>query len=92
MLILTGISGFLTGGIFPCSVSIINKKKNDTGKVAAISDALDHLGGAVGALLTGSFLIPLYGINKTAVILVILQISAFSILTANIVRKNRIID
>lgn len=92
VLILTGISGFLTGGIFPCSVFIISKKKNDTGKTAAVSDALDHMGGAVGALLTGTFLVPLYGIHKTAVILAILQISALIVMAGTIIRKKKNIN
>lgn len=92
ILILTGISGFLTGGIFPCSVFIINKKRNDTGKVAAVSDALDHLGGAVGALLTGTFLVPLYGIQNSAVMLVIFQTSALIILAGTMIRKKNIIN
>ncbi|MEN8154788.1 MAG: hypothetical protein ABFR75_12285, partial [Acidobacteriota bacterium] len=89
VLLLIGLSGFLTGGIFPCSVFIINLKKKDPGRVAAVSDALDHLGGAAGALFTGTFFVPLFGIKYTTIILVLFQLSAMITLAGAKIGKSR---
>lgn len=68
-LIMVGV-GFLTGQVFPLSAALMSREgKQDIGTSAAQVDAADHLGGSLGALLMGTFLIPILGIvNSCALI------------------------
>jgi hypothetical protein len=63
------LTGWCVGGVFPAAwqmgVAAGLRKSGST----AVWDALDHVGAAGGSLLTGVILIPVLGIEGTALIL-----------------------
>ncbi len=58
-------SGILTGITFPLSSKVLENYGQDIGSSVSKVDAADHLGGSIGAILVGAFLIPILGIPKT---------------------------
>jgi len=63
-LVFTG--GLLTGAGFPLAVAIYRSSGEDTSRSVGWLEAADHLGGAMGGLIAGSFLAPLLGFRSTA--------------------------
>jgi len=64
------VTGCLVGAVFPVAVAVLAERQSgDGGKVVALADAADHLGGAVGAFLPGVLLFPLFGVFWTCVLL-----------------------
>jgi spermidine synthase len=61
------LAGILTGMEFPVATRLYLDRIDETmiGKAGGRIDAADHLGAAFGALITGVFLIPLFGLTKT---------------------------
>lgn len=55
----------LMGGLFPTLVSAFNRQRGDLGTRVGIVYALDTLGGAVGASLSGFLLIERIGLTRT---------------------------
>lgn len=74
--LLVVFTGFLTGNVFPMSASLLEKWGVKPGTSAALTESMDHLGGCMGALLVGTFLVPLLGFAKCLLILAVLQILA----------------
>lgn len=70
-------AGILTGMEFPLVTGILIAKGGTSGLVAGIVDGLDHGGAALGALLTGTLLVPLLGISQSCLI-----IAAFKVCSA----------
>ncbi|MEW5895548.1 MAG: hypothetical protein AB1650_07325 [Candidatus Omnitrophota bacterium] len=63
------IAGFLGGAQYPVAIALKKKIAGETEmKSAGFLYALDVLGAALGALLTGVFLIPLFGITAVCVL------------------------
>jgi len=70
--ILLGLSGFLVGAVFPLSVTFMGREKS------GLVYSVDLLGGALGAFLTGAFLLPLLGLrNSSFLVALLLSVSAF---------------
>jgi len=72
-LYLAGLGG-LTGIQFPLAARCRLEIRQDTAGTAGVLDAADHLGAALGALLTGVFLVPVYGIAGPVIILAVLKL------------------
>ncbi len=69
---LVAVVGFLVGAIFPLSLNMsitVNSKEGNIGRSAGVIDAADHLGAALGAILSGAFLLPLWGLRTAGTIL-----------------------
>jgi hypothetical protein len=56
------LAGALTGAAFPLSARAHLALGGETARSGGVIQAADHLGGALGAALIGSLLIPLMGI------------------------------
>jgi len=63
------VSGLLTGAVFPLAASQHLDAGGSAGESSGWTDALDHFGAALGALITGTLLVPLLGIDKASVVL-----------------------
>ncbi|MFH1380273.1 MAG: 4Fe-4S binding protein [bacterium] len=63
------ISGFFTGWVFPCAVHHYYEAYAKIGKTAGMLDSADHIGAMTGALISGSLMVPLMGIEKSCVML-----------------------
>ncbi|MCP4042751.1 MAG: 4Fe-4S binding protein, partial [Gammaproteobacteria bacterium] len=64
-LLLSTLAGLLTGMGFPLGVRLAHPDGNDVLRTSGIIEAADHLGGALGGLLTGALLVPTLGIPMT---------------------------
>lgn len=73
MTILTGMSA---GGIFSSNVHVLSSREKSRTFIAGFSDALDHLGAALGALIIGMVMVPLTGILFSIFFVLYLQITA----------------
>ncbi len=60
--------GFLTGLQFPIAATAYRRVRKSTPRVASVLDGADNFGAALGGLLTGVFLIPIYGFVLPAVL------------------------
>ncbi|MFH1117620.1 MAG: FMN-binding protein, partial [Pseudomonadota bacterium] len=67
--VLVLVSGILTGAAFPPAVSQHLESGGSSGESSGWTDALDHFGASVGALITGTLLVPLLGIDKAVLVL-----------------------
>jgi len=68
--------GFLTGAAFPPANLIFTEAGGSLGTSSAVTDASDHLGAALGALLIGVVLLPVLGVDGACALLAILMIAA----------------
>ncbi|UCG88719.1 MAG: fused MFS/spermidine synthase [Gemmatimonadota bacterium] len=62
---LVAAAGLLGGIVFPLAASVWLRDRAGTGRAAAAIDAADHIGGALGALVTGVALVPILGVTST---------------------------
>jgi predicted membrane-bound spermidine synthase len=62
-------SGALTGAAFPLAASAHFRVSRNAGEASGWIDATDHLGAAVGGMITGTLLVPLLGMGKAGVVL-----------------------
>jgi spermidine synthase len=74
------ISGFLTGFAFPLAGRLYMRCGASGLKAASVVDAVDNLGAAAGALVTGVLLLPVLGLNRTCLFLFFLGLCAFVLL------------
>ena len=65
--------GFAGGAQFPLGNRIIRKSGELTGSTAALTNAADLFGGALGGFAVGVFLLPLFGIGASCMMLAILK-------------------
>ncbi len=84
------IAGFLGGLQYPLATHLtathtpevcVGSKVNNTAQAAGFLYAFDVLGAAIGALVTGAILIPLYGITVVAILCAVLNMAVFVLLT-----------
>ncbi len=68
--LLMAMDGFLTGLVFPVAVAVAKGSAGKLVSTAGLVDALDHGGGAMGAVLTGGFLLLILGIPATLLFLI----------------------
>jgi spermidine synthase len=74
---LVAVAGLLGGMVFPLAASLWLRDRASTGGAAAAVDASDHVGGSLGALVTGLALVPILGVTITC-----LAVSAMKALSA----------
>ncbi|NOY22667.1 MAG: hypothetical protein GXO70_04025 [Acidobacteria bacterium] len=67
--LLMAADGFFTGLVFPAAVAVTKGRDGTLVSAAGLVDALDHGGGAVGAMVTGGFLLLLLGVPVTLLFL-----------------------
>ncbi len=75
-LLCSALIGLLTGTGFPLAVARIQHPGGGTVRAGALAEAADHLGGALGALLTATLLIPILGLEGAAQLLALAALSA----------------
>ena len=72
---LVGVSGLLGGLVFPLAAAVsLREKGSRTGRAAGAIDAADHLGGCVGALVTGTVLVPVLGLAGACLTVVAMKV------------------
>ncbi|MFC2049043.1 hypothetical protein ACFLR5_02360, partial [Elusimicrobiota bacterium] len=77
-------TGMITGFVFPLSLHHIRTINPDLTSVSANVEAADHMGASLGAVLTGTLLIPVFGFKSTILFfLFLLLISSIFISVLN---------
>jgi spermidine synthase len=76
------VLGFLTGAAFPPANMIFTENGGSLGAASAITDASDHLGAALGALLVGVVLLPVLGVDGACRLMAALMLTALMTLAA----------
>jgi spermidine synthase len=74
------LAGFGTGAAFPLACELMHREGYDLPGVAGSMDAADHLGAAAGSLLTGTLLVPVFGLSKASLWMALLLIACCSLL------------
>jgi spermidine synthase len=71
--LLLGLAGALTGAAFPLLAEQAGPPRGpaELARRAGTADLYDHLGAGLGSLLTGSLLLPLFGLTGVALILAV---------------------
>ena len=71
---LVGVAGVLGGLVFPLAASVALKERGaTTGRAAGAIDAADHVGACVGALATGTLLVPILGVSGACMAVVAIK-------------------
>jgi len=71
---LVGVSGVLGGLVFPLAAAVALREKGSTaGGTAGAIDAADHVGACLGALATGTVLVPILGLTGACVTVVAMK-------------------
>lgn len=70
------IAGVVTGGAFPVFLQLAAHRRNERTSAAAI-EAADHLGAALGALVTGLVWLPVYGMTCTCLFFAAVKTAAW---------------
>jgi spermidine synthase len=78
---IAGICGFLTGAQFPLANRICRQKSQDPGRTAALLYSSDLAGGWIGGVTGAVVLLPVLGLTRTCMTLVMLKLTSFIILT-----------
>ncbi len=73
------LAGLVTGSVFPLAAERLRAAQHATIVSGTMLEALDHLGAAVGAVVTGLWLIPLFGVNACLPILALLIIVSIAL-------------
>jgi len=74
------LAGFLVGAEFPLASRLYFETDRSIEKTAGVLYASDLIGAFIGAILTSSFLIPLYGITNVLILSAILNLSTLLLL------------
>ena len=82
---LSGIAGILTALPFGPAAQLLQSSRHDGAAAGGLADALDHAGAVVGALLTGTLLIPLLGFPGTLLLLIAVK-AVSALATASVPR------
>ncbi|MFA5141156.1 MAG: FMN-binding protein [Elusimicrobiota bacterium] len=61
--LLVTASGALAGSVFPAAVRLYASGAGDIGRTSGALDCADHAGGMLGALLAGTLVVPLLGVE-----------------------------
>jgi len=71
---LVAVAGILGGLVFPLAAAVALKERDTTtGRAAGAIDAADHLGGCLGALATGTVLVPVLGVSGACLVVVAIK-------------------
>jgi hypothetical protein len=65
------VSGILTGAAFPVAASRHLEIGGNAGETSGWTDAADHFGAAIGAIITGTLLVPLLGMTHACLLLAV---------------------
>jgi hypothetical protein len=82
--VLVLFSGVLTGIPFPLAASRHLASASSTGETSGWTDAADHYGAAVGAILAGGILFPLFGADRACFVLAIILITPVVLIVCEI--------
>ncbi len=80
LLIISACCGIVSGTVFPVAVHHVRQLEENVAVGSGLVDAFDHLGGAVGALLVASFLIP--GLGVSGSLLLMIAVSGIGLIAA----------
>ena len=86
---IAGICGFLTGAQFPLANRICLEKSGDPGRTAALLYSSDLVGGWIGGVAGAMVLLPVLGLTRTCVTLVMLKLTSLIILAAGPGRRHK---
>ncbi len=84
-----GLAGLGTGLTFALVCRIQGVGGASVGGIAGRVNALDHLGAALGAVLMGTFLMPVFGVTQAGTLLAVLQGGSVVILGLNVLAIER---
>ena len=76
---MSGVSGVITGCLFPLSVATYDPEGLNVGKTAAVINSADHVGACLGGLLAGTIIVPIAG-QRTTALVVALAVSVPAVL------------
>jgi spermidine synthase len=80
-LILSFISGFLTGSQFPLANKLYLRKSRSLSQTAGLLYAADLLGGWFGGIVGAVVLLPVLGLTGTCLTVALLKLTSFSVIT-----------
>ncbi|MDX9703674.1 MAG: hypothetical protein RBU23_11635 [Candidatus Auribacterota bacterium] len=80
---LVATGGILTGVEFPLAVHLFSIDQPRGGFSSGILDAADHFGAFAGALLVGTFILPLFGSAHTAILIGLCNLSSCVVVAAS---------
>ena len=82
--------GIGAGAQFPSAIAIASNGYGNIGRLAGLIDWSDHLGAFLGAIITGIFLIPIFGLPAACIVVATLKISSLVsiFLIRNFVNEN----
>lgn len=66
---LLAVTGILTGSIFPLAASGFDPANERVVETASVLDASDHIGACLGGFLAGVFLLPVFGLEQTCLLI-----------------------
>ncbi len=69
-------AGLLTGAGFPLGMHQAHLGRDEVMRSSGVAAGVDNLGGAVGALLTGAFMVPILGVGGTSRVLALAALLA----------------
>jgi spermidine synthase len=81
-------AGFITGAEFPVANAVFMHAGGTMGRSAALTDSTDHIGAALGAFLTGVFLIPIFGALRTCAFVSALNFLSAALIASWLIRKS----
>jgi spermidine synthase len=70
---LVGVTGVIGGLLFPLAAFVRLNDQTSTARAAAAVDTADHVGAAVGALVTGVVLVPVVGLTGTCMVIALMK-------------------
>lgn len=77
---LTLLAGFVGGVHFPLANKIYLREREEIGRMGGVTNGLDLLGSAVGALVVSVILLPIMGVERGIYLIVALNLSAIAVL------------
>jgi spermidine synthase len=83
-------AGALTGLEFPLVSKLYLMKEGGSGKVAGMVDSADHFGACLGALLTGTLLVPILGLKVSCLFVGFLNLTSVTLLLINYFQERRV--
>lgn len=83
------IAGTLSGLEFPLVARLYLTKERGGGKVAGMVDSADHLGACLGALFTGTLLVPTLGLKISCIFIVVLKITSLALLLQSYAKREK---
>jgi spermidine synthase len=85
------VAGAVTGMAFPALLALAARRPGgDERKAAASIEAADHLGAALGALITGVIWLPVYGITTTCLLFAAFKAASLAGLAPHLRGRSRI--